>query len=174
MPGQRKLGRASDLRMSILRGMVTTLIVTGKVKTTEARAQEVRRIAEKLITLAVREKDNFTTREIKVSRAKLDGKGRKVLKSATSINGRAFDVVDRETKSTMSQVDSPSRLAARRYMLTWLNKSRDENGNVINPVNFLFADVAPKYAGRDGGYTRIIKLGARRGDACEMALLELI
>lgn len=174
MPGQRKLGRAKDLRMAILRGMVTTLIVTGKVQTTEARALEVRRIAEKLITLAVREKDNFTTKEVKVTHAKLDGKGRKVLKSATSINGRKFDVVDRETKMEMVQVDNSTRLAARRYLMNWLNKSHDENGNVINPVNILFADVAPKYVGRNGGYTRIIKLGARRGDASEMALLELV
>lgn len=174
MPGQRKLGRATDVRMSMLRGMVTTLIVTGKVQTTEARAQEVRRIAEKLITLAVREKDNFSTKEVKFTRAKLDGKGRKVLKSATSINGRKFDVVDRETKTEMVQVDKPTRLAARRYLMNWLNKSHDENGNTVNPVNILFADVAPKYVGRAGGYTRIIKLGARRGDASEMALLELV
>lgn len=174
MLGPRKLGRATDVRLAMLRGMVTTLIVTGKVQTTEARAQEVRRIAEKLITLAVREKDNFATKEVKITRAKLDGKGRKVLKSATSINGRKFDVVDRETKMEMVQVDKPTRLAARRYLMNWLNKSHDENGNVVNPVNILFADVAPKYVGRTGGYTRIIKLGARRGDASEMALLELV
>jgi large subunit ribosomal protein L17 len=174
MPGQRKLGRATDVRLSILRGLVTTLIVNGKIETTEARAREVKRIAEKLITAAIREKDNFTTREVKVTRAKLDGKGRKVLKSATSKNGAKYDVVDRETKSEMVQVDSPSRLATRRMLMLWLNKSHDEKGAIINPVDVLFKDVAPKYAGRDGGYTRLIKLGARRGDASEMAILELI
>ena len=86
MPAQRKLGRATDLRLSMLRGMVTTLIVNGRIETTEKRAREVSRIAEKLITLAVREKDNFTTRGQIVSTAKLDGKGRKVLKSVTSKN----------------------------------------------------------------------------------------
>ncbi len=174
MPAQRKLGRATDQRLSILRGMVTTLIVNGKIETTEARAKEVSKIAEKLITLAIREKDNFTTREQMVSAPKLDDKGRKVLKSAKSKNGNTYDVVSRETKTEMVQVDDPSRLAARRQMMQWLNKSHAANGTVVNPVNLLFDSVAPKYTDRNGGYTRIIKLGARRGDASEMAILELI
>ncbi len=174
MPAQRKLGRATDMRLSILRGMVTTLILTGKIETTEARAKEVKRIAEKLITMAIKEKDNFSTTEVTVSTAKLDAKGRKVLKSATSKNGNKYDVVDRETKKEMVQVDSASRLAVRRQLMLWLNKSHDAKGNTINPVNHLFDTVAPKYAGRAGGYARIIKLGARRGDASEMAILELI
>jgi large subunit ribosomal protein L17 len=174
MPAQRKLGRATDVRLSMLRGMVTTLIVNGRIETTEARAREVKRIAEKLITLAIREKDNFTTRELMVSAAKLDAKSRKVLKSATSKNGRKYDVVTREIKTSMVQVDDPSRLAARQQLILWLNKSHDAAGKTINPVNILFDTVAPKYAGRSGGYARIIKLGTRRGDASEMALLELI
>ncbi|HAL73704.1 MAG TPA: 50S ribosomal protein L17 [Clostridiales bacterium] len=174
MPAQRKLGRATDVRLSMLRGMVTTLIVNGRIETTEARAKEVKRIAEQLITLAIREKDNFTTREQTVSSAKLDGKGRKILKSATSKSGRKYDVVTREIKTEMVQVDNPSRLAARRQMILWLNKSHTSEGKTVNPVNILFDTVAPKYAGRDGGYARIIKLGARRGDASEMAILELI
>jgi len=174
MPAQRKLGRATDVRLSILRGMVTTLILTGKIETTEARAKEVKRIAEKLITMAIKEKDSFTTTEVTISTAKLDAKGRKVLKSATSKNGHKYDVVDRETKKEMVQVDSASRLAVRRQLMLWLNKSHDEKGNTVNPVNYLFETVAPKYAGRTGGYARIIKLGARRGDASEMAILELI
>ena len=116
MPAPRKLGRATDVRRSILRGMVTTLIVDGRIETTVARAKEVRRIAEKLITLAIREKDNFSTREILASAARLDAKGRKILKSATSKNGRTYDVVNREMKTAMVQVDEPSRLAARRKM----------------------------------------------------------
>jgi large subunit ribosomal protein L17 len=174
MPAQRKLGRATDVRLSMLRGMVTTLIVKGKIETTEARAKEVKRIAEKLITLAIREKDNFTTRGLIVSTAKLDGKGRKILKSVTSKNGKKYDVVSRETKTDMSQVDEPSRLAARRSAMKWLNKSHDENGKAINPVNLLFDTVAAKYVGRDGGYARITKIGPRQGDAAEMAILELL
>ena len=174
MPAQRKLGRASDVRLSMLRGLVTALIVNGRIETTETRAKEVKSIADSLIALAVREKDNFTTADKEVSYAKKDDKGRKVLKSATSKNGNKYDVVTRELKTDMVKVDSPSRLAARRKLIKWLNKSHDEDGKVINPVNHLFDEVAPKYEGRQGGYTRIIKLGARRGDAAEMAILELV
>lgn len=174
MPEYRKLGRASDVRLSILRGMVTTLILTGKIETTEARAKEVKRIAEKLITLAVKEKDNFTTKSVKVSSAKKDSKGRKVLVTKTSKNGKKYDVVERVETEELVQVDNPSRLAARKEIIKWLMKSHTAGGEVINPVNHLFAKVAPKYVGRSGGYCRIIKLGARKGDASEMALLELV
>ncbi|MHB1483280.1 MAG: bL17 family ribosomal protein [Saccharofermentanales bacterium] len=174
MPGQRKLGRASDVRLSILKGMTTTLILKGKIETTEARAKEVKRIAEQLITLAVKEKDNFGTKSVKVSAAKIDSKGHKVLVSKTSKNGRKYDVVDREIKQEMVQVDNPSRLAARKHMMIWLKKSHDEKGKAINPVDTLFEVVAPKYVGRNGGYCRIIKIGTRRGDASEMAILELV
>ena len=174
MPAQRKLGRATDVRLSMLRGLVTTLIVNGRIETTEARAKEVSRIAEKMITLAVREKDNFTTRGVLVSKAKLDGKGRKILKSVTSKSGSKYDVVSRETKTDMAQVDNPSRLAARKLMMLWLVKGHDADGKTVNPVNILFDTVAAKYVGRPGGYTRIIKLGARRGDSAEMAIIELI
>ena len=174
MPAYRKLGRPTDIRLSMLRGMVTTLIVQGRIETTQARAQEVRRVAEKLITEAVREKDQFTTRGLTTTKAKLDGKGRKVLKSVTSKNGRKYDVVDRETKNELSVVDEPSRLAARRRAMKWLNKSHDGNGTAVKPVDVLFDTVAAKYEGRPGGYTRVIKLGVRRGDAAEMVRLELI
>ncbi len=174
MPGYRKLGRASDVRLSMLKGMVTELILAGRVETTEARAKEVKRIAEKLITLAIKEKDNFTTKSVKTSAAKKDSKGRKVLVSKTSKNGNKYDVVERTESEEMVQVDAPSRLAARKELIKWLRKGHDAKGNTVNPVDHIFATVAPKYAGRTGGYCRIIKLGARRGDATEMALLELI
>lgn len=174
MPKYRKLGRATDIRMSMLKGMVTTLILNGKIETTDARAKEVKRIAEKLITLATKERDNFTTKSIVVSSAKQDSKGRKILVSKTSKNGNKYDVVERETKEEIVKVDSPSRLAARKEIAKWLRKSHDKDGKVINPTNYLFDEVAPKYAERSGGYTRIIKLGARRGDASEMVILELI
>ncbi len=174
MPWQRKLGRPTDQRTSILRGLVTALILNGHVETTEARAKEVKRIAEKLITEALKQKDAFTTKQITVSAAKLDSKGRKVLTGKTSKNGAKYDVVERETKTDIVQVDSPARLAVRRSSMKWLMKSHDADGKALNPVDKLFNDIAPKYVGRAGGYCRIVKLGARRGDATEMALLELI
>lgn len=174
MPAQRKLGRASDLRKAILKNLVTALILEGKVTTTAARAKEVQRIAEKLITLAVKEKDNFTTREVVASAAKLDSKGKKLLESKTSKNGKKYDVVVREATTKSVQVDNPSRLAARKQAMLWLNKSTNAEGKAVNPVNKLFDEIAPKFATRAGGYTRVIQLGTRRGDASEMALLELL
>ena len=174
MSAYRKLGRASDQRTAILRNQTTALLVNGNVVTTVARAKEISKISERLITLAIRERENFSSREVTVSTAKLDSKGRKVLVSKTSKNGAKYDVVDREIKKKSVQVDSPSRLAARKNMAYWLRKSHDAEENTVNPVNRLFDEIAPKYAGRNGGYTRIIKLGARRGDASEMAQLELV
>ncbi|SCW36913.1 large subunit ribosomal protein L17 [Ruminococcaceae bacterium YRB3002] len=170
----RKMGRASDQRTAMLRNMVTAFVINGKLETTTARAKEVSAIVEKLITAAVKEKDNFTTKEVTVSAAKLDGKGKKVLTTKTSKNGKKYDVVDREIKTKTVTVDAPSRLAARRDAMYWLHKSHDEEGIVINPVNKLYDEIAPRYAGRAGGYTRIVKIGARRGDGSEMAILEFV
>ncbi|MCQ2532842.1 MAG: 50S ribosomal protein L17 [Saccharofermentans sp.] len=174
MPVNRKLGRAADQRTAILRNMTTAFVINEKVETTTARAKEISAIVEKLITDAIKEKDNFTTKEVTVSTAKLDGKGKKVLVSKTSKNGNKYDVVDREVKTKTVQVDSASRLAARKRMAYWLLKSHDSEGNTINPVNKMFDEIAPKYAGRTGGYTRIIKLGTRRRDGSEMAILEFV
>ena len=170
----RKMGRASDQRTAILKNMVTAMIINGKVEITVARAKEVSAIVEGLVASAVKEKDNFTTKEITVSAAKLDGKGKKVLKTKTSKSGAQYEVVDREVKTTTVQVDDPSRLAARKAMMKWLIKSHDSEGYVVNPTNKLFDEIAPRYAGRTGGYTRIVRLGARRGDGSEMAILEFV
>jgi len=174
MAGHRKLGRTTDQRIAILKGLVSALFEHGKIETTETRAKEVKNIAEKLITLALRESDGFTSKQIKITKAKLDSKGRKMTKTVTSKNGNKYEVVDREEKTEMVTVDSPSRLHARRQAINWLYRVKDAEGKSINLVDKLFDEIAPKYKGRNGGYTRIYKLGPRRGDAAELVLLELV
>lgn len=174
MSGHRKLGRRTGARLGILRNLTTDLIVKGKITTTEHRAREVRKIAEKLITLACKEQNNFESREILASQAKLDGKGHKVLKSKTSKNDKRYDVVDRELTTKTVQVDDPSRLAARRQAMKWLVRTADLDGRKVNPSNVLFDEVAPRYSDRSGGYTRMTKIGPRRGDAAMMVVLELV
>ncbi len=174
MAVNRKLGRASDVRRSMLKGLTTALLVNGKIRTTLTRASEVQRMAEKCITLAVKEHKNFDTAEKEVSKAKLDGKGKKILEKKTSKNGKEYDVVVRESKMEMVQIDHPSRLHARRKLISKLHEFHTDNGQRVNTVNHLFNEVAPKYVDRKGGYTRIIKIGPRRGDAAEMVILELI
>jgi len=171
---QRKLGRPTDQRKAILKSLVTSLLQNGKIQTTEARAKEVKNIAEKLISIAVSEVDNFTSKQVKVSKAKLDSDGRKITKTVTSKNGRKYEVVDREIKTDMVTVDSHSRLNARRKAINWIYRVKDENGKPINVVDKLFDEIAPKYKGKNGGYTRIYKLGPRRGDAAEIVILELV
>jgi len=174
MPLQRKLGRATDQRKAILKGLVTSLFEHGKIETTEARAKEVKNIAEKLISIAMKETDNFTSRQVKISAPKLDSSGKKILKSATSKSGKKYDVVDREEKTDMVTVDAPSRLHARRLTINWLYKVKSSEGKVLNIADKLFNEIAPKYKGKNGGFTRIYKLGARRGDAAEIVILELV
>lgn len=174
MPAQRKLGRASDQRMAVLKGLVTALLQHGRIETTEARAKEVKNIVEKLIASAVKEADNFSSKQIKITTAKLDGKGRKITKTVTSKNDRKYEVVEREEKTDLVTVDSPSRLSARRRAMRWIYRVKDENGKYINVVDKLFDEIAPKFKGTNGGYTRIYRLGARRGDAAEVVILELV
>ncbi len=174
MPEQRKLGRATDQRKAMLKGLVTSLLEKGKIETTEARAKEVKNIAEKLITIAIKEADNFTSKQVKVSKAKLDSNGNKITKSVTSKNGKKYEVVEREVKTDMVTVDNSSRLAARKQIMNWVYKTKTADGKNINVADKLFDDIAPKYKSKNGGYTRIYKLGPRRGDAAEIVILELV
>ena len=160
----RKLGKASDQRDAMLRNLTTALLYNGKIVTTVARAKEVRPIAEKLITLAVSEYKNTVT-------------------------------VEKETRNDKQQIvkvekvnDLPSKLHARRQIMAYLYDvpaAREDKetkreyaahtksaGSPV--VEKLFQELAPKYDGRNGGYTRILKMGPRRGDGAEMAVLELI
>ena len=169
MARNRKLGRTTPQRLSILKTLTTDLILHGKIETTEARAKEVKAIADSLISLAVKEKDNFEMVDVKVSRAKLDEKGNKVTEKAKSKNGKEYLKVVREEVTESRQKDMPSRLNARRKMMRNINKVKG-----IDLPSKLFNELAPKYADRVGGYTRMIKLGQRRGDAAEVVILELV
>ena len=174
MATNRKLGKKTDIRLAMLKTQVTDLILHGKIETTEARAKEVKAIADSLISLAVKEKDNFETVEVKVSRTKLDAKGNKETELVKSKNGKEYLKVVREEVTEKRQKDMPSRLNARRKMMKTLNKVKDENGKNIDLTAKLFNEIAPNYEGRVGGYTRILKLGQRRGDAAEMVILQLV
>ena len=174
MATNRKLGRTTDIRNSMLKTLTTDVILHGKVETTEARAKEVKSIVDSIISLAIKEKDNFETVDVKVVKAKLDSKGNKVTEMAKSKNGKEYLKVVKEEKTESRQKDMPSRLNARRKMMTKINKVKDEKGNNIDLIGKLFNEIAPKYEGRVGGYTRIIKAGPRKGDGAEVAILELV
>ena len=164
MAKYRKLSRTASQRKALLRGQVTQLLATGKIVTTEAKAKEVRKIAEGLIALAVKEKDNFeeVTVTAKVARKDKDGKRVKEV-----VDGKKVTVYD-EVEKTIKK-DSASRLHARRQMLKVLYKV---DGQDI--TNKMFDEIAPKYADRNGGYTRIVKIGQRKGDGALEVVLELV
>ena len=174
MATNRKLGRTTDIRNAMLRTLSTDLILHGRIQTTEARAKEVKAIVDSLISLAIKEKDNFEMVDAKVVTAKLDSKGNKVTEMAKSKNGKEYLKVVKEERTESRQKDMPSRLNARRKMMTKLNKVKDEKGNNIVLIGKLFNEIAPKYEGRVGGYTRIVKAGPRKGDGAEVAILELV
>lgn len=173
MAGTRKLGRTTSHRKALLNGLLTSLILNGKVETTLAKAKEVKPLADSLISLAIKEKDNFEVKEKTISRAKLDKNGKKVKEEKTSKNGNKYEVVVREVVTEKVNVDKPSKLAARRKMFNSLNKVKDFNGKTVDLTEKLFNEIAPKYEAK-GGYTRIIKLVPRKGDGAEMAIIELI
>ena len=163
MATNRKLGKTTDIRLAMLKTQVTDLILHGKIETTEARAKEVKAIADSIIALAIKEKDNFETVDAKVVKAKLDSKGNKVTELVKSKNGNEYLKVVKEETTEKRQKDMPSRLNARRKIMTKLNKVDGED-----VMAKLFNEIAPKYEGRVGGYTRIVKAGPRRGDAAEV------
>ena len=175
MATNRKLGKTTDIRLAMLRTLTTDLILHGKIETTEARAKEVKAIADSLISLAMKEKDNFETVDMKVSKAKLDAKGNKVTELVKSKNGKEYLRVVKEVTTEKRQKDMPSRLNARRKMMRTINKVTDSEGNNVDLPAKLFNEIAPKYAGKNvGGYTRILRVGPRRGDGAEVAILQLV
>ena len=197
----RKLGRTSSQRKALLRNQVTALLTHGKITTTEAKAKEVKKIAEKLIALAVKEKDNYETVKVtaKVARKDKDGKrikqivdkdtkkvlsethrdkDGKILRIENGVTVTVYDEVEKEIKK-----DLPSRLHARHQMLKVLYPvvdvpkeaaGRKRNTKEVDIVAKLFDEYGPKYVGRNGGYTRIVKIGPRKGDAAMEVILELV
>lgn len=170
MAQQRKLGLPSAERKALLRNQVTNLLWYGRIETTLARAKEVRRMTERMITLAIREHDNT----VAATKEYHNEKGQIV----------TVDVVN----------DAPSKLHARRLMMSYLyfmphprqedetkqeyRERTKENNNPL--VEKIFREYAPKYQQRNqekgsaGGYTRIYKLGPRRGDGAERVLIEMV
>ena len=178
MAKYRKLGRTASQRKALLRNQVTMLLQHGKIRTTEAKAKEIRKIAEGLIASAVKEKDNFEEVTIKAKVAKKDAEGKRVKEV---VDGKKVTVYE-EVEKTIKK-DNPSRLHARRQMLKVLYPvtevptvaaGKKKNTKEVDLVDKLFTEIAPKYADRNGGYTRIIKIGHRKGDAAMEVILELV
>ncbi len=168
MAGYRKLGRTSNQRKAMLRALTTNLLLNGKIVTTETRAKEVRKQVEPLIAMAVREKDNFETVTVMAKVARKDKDGKRVKEV---VDGKKVTVYD-EIEKTITK-DMPSRLHARREMLKVLYVHTEDAKKVDLPKK-LFEEIAPKYVDRKGGYTRIIKIGPRKGDAAMEVVLELV
>ena len=178
MAGYRKLGRTSDQRKALIRNQVTNLLYHGKIVTTETRAKEVRKVAEGLIAMAVKERDNFETVKVTAKVARKDKDGKRVKEVVDGKKVTVYDEVEKEIKK-----DLPSRLHARRQMLKVLYNvtevpttlaGKKKNTKSVDMPAKLFDEIAPKYANRNGGYTRIVKIGQRKGDGAMEVVLELV
>ena len=178
MAKYRKLSRTSDQRKALLRGLVTALVENEKIVTTEAKAKEVQKIVEGLIALAVKEADNFETVTVKAKVAKKDKDGKRMKEEKDGKKVTVYEEKDIEIKK-----DKPSKLHARRQMLKVLYNvtevpttaaGKKRGTKKVDLTNKLFDEIAPKYATRNGGYTRIVKTGQRKGDGALEVLLELV
>jgi len=166
----KKLGRPTDQRDAILRNLASVLLWNGRVETTVTRAKSVRSVAEKILTKAI----NTYQDTLKVEKEVVNSKGVKVTKKVL--------------------VDGPKKLAARRAIMSKVYdlhevKTKEETKRAFTArtkdinhplIEKIFNELAPKYAKRakelkvGGGYTRILKLGNRRGDDAEVAIIELV
>lgn len=202
MAEYRKLGKKTKLRKALLRSQVTSLLYNGKIITTEARAKEVQKLVEPMITLAVKEKDNFEEVTVKAKVARKDKDGHRVkqvvdrddptkvlAESHRDKDGKLVRVENGKTVTVYDEVekkvtkDAPSRLHARRQLMKFLYPvtevptapaGRKKATKEADLVDKLFNEYGKKYAGRNGGYTRIVKIGQRKGDGALMVLLELV
>ena len=178
MAGYRKLGRTSSQRKAMIRSQVTALLYHGKIRTTETRAKEIRKVAEGLIAMGVKEKDNFDTVKVTAKVARKDKDGKRVKEVVDGKKVTVYDEVEKEIKK-----NRPSRLHARRQMLKVLYgvtevpaaaAGKKKNTKEVDLVAKIFDEIAPKYTSRNGGYTRIVKIGPRKGDAAMEVLIELV
>ena len=178
MAQYRKLGRTSSQRKALLRNQTTALLANGKIVTTEAKAKEIRKVAEGLIAMAVKEKDNYETVKVTAKVARKDKDGKRVKEV---VDGKRVTVYDEVEKQVTK--DAPSRLHARRQILRYLYpvvevpqdaKGRKKGTKRVDLVDKMFTEYGPKYANRNGGYTRIIKIGQRRGDGAMEVVLEFV
>ncbi|MCR5102040.1 MAG: 50S ribosomal protein L17 [Butyrivibrio sp.] len=174
----RKLGKATKPRRALLRNQATMLLYNGKIVTTEARAKEVQKIVEPMIALAAKEKDNYETIKVSAKVPEKDKDGKRVKEVVDGKKVTKFTTVEKEIKK-----DMPSRMHARRQLLRTLypvtevpkeGAGRKKNTKEVDLVAKLFDEYGPKYADRKGGYTRIVKIGQRKGDAAMMVVLELV
>ena len=157
---------------------MTNLLYHGKIVTTEARAKEVRKIAEGIIAMGVKEKDNFETVKVTAKVPRKDKDGKRVKEVVDGKKVTVYDEVEKEIKK-----DLPSRLHARRQMLKVFypvtevpstNAGRKRGTKKVDMPAKVFDEIAPKYVDRKGGYTRIIKIGQRKGDGAMEVVLELV
>ncbi|NBJ93937.1 bL17 family ribosomal protein [Parablautia muri] len=178
MAKYRKLGRTSDQRKALLRSQVTSLMYKGRIVTTLARAKEVQKIADGLIALAAKEKDNYETVTVSAKVPVKDKDGKRVKEVVDGKKITKFETVDKQIKK-----DLPSRMHARRQILRVLypvvevpttNAGRKRGTKQVDLVGKMFDEYGPKYANRNGGYTRIIKIGQRKGDGAMEVVLELV
>ena len=161
MAKYRKLSKTSSQRKALLRNQVTALLQHGKIVTTEARAKEIRKIVEPLIALAVKEKDNFELVKVNAKVARKDANGKRVKEVVDGKKVTVYDEVEKEIKKVPTEV--PAKGAAKK-----------KNTKSLDLAKKLFDEYGPKYADRNGGYTRIVKIGLRKGDAAMEVLLELV
>ncbi|MDE6892700.1 MAG: 50S ribosomal protein L17 [Lachnospiraceae bacterium] len=178
MAKYRKLGKTSSQRKALLRNQVTALIYKGKIITTQARAKEVQKIADGLIALAVKERDNYEMVKVSAKVPLKDKDGKRVKEVVDGKKVTKYEIVEKEIKK-----DMPSRLHARHQLLKVLypvtevpatKAGRKRGTKKVDLVAKLFDEYGPKYANRNGGYTRIIKIGQRKGDGALEVVLELV
>ena len=178
MAKYRKLGRTSDQRKALLRNQVTAVINNGKIVTTLARAKEVQKIVDGLIALGVKEKDNYETVKVTAKVALKDKDGKRVKEVVDGKKVTKYETVEKEIKK-----DLPSRMNARRKMIKVLYPvtevpataaGKKKGTKEVDLVAKIFDEYGVKYANRNGGYTRIVKIGQRKGDGAIEVVLELV